>query len=89
VTLAALADKVHLNPSYLSRLYKQETGVKLSEYVAEIRIRKAKSMLEEEGTRIHEIAAALGYGTAANFTRFFKRFANQTPQEFRERLSRQ
>ncbi len=85
LTLASLADLVHLNPSYLSRLFRQDAGVKLSDCIAETRIKKAKEMLEDGEAKIHWIAAALGYGTAANFTRFFKKSVSLTPQEYRDR----
>ncbi|AZS13499.1 response regulator [Paenibacillus lutimineralis] len=82
-SLNALADYVGLNPSYLSRLYKQITGEGLSKYINDYRTLAAKSMLLNSSKKVGEIAAALGYNSALAFIRFFKRQSGMTPQEFR------
>ena len=84
LTLIRLADLVHFNPSYLSRLFKQEVGMNISDYISDIRVKKAKQMLENPNMKVNAVAEALGYGTATNFTRFFKKMTNMTPQEYRE-----
>lgn len=84
LSLVRLADLVHFNPSYLSRLFKQVVGENLSDYICEMKIRKAKQLLENPDAKIHEVAAFVGYGAATNFARFFKKFANVTPQEYRD-----
>ena len=83
LTLIRLAELVHFNPSYLSRLFKQVVGMNISDYIGDIRVKKAKQMLENPNTKISSVAEALGYGTATNFTRFFKKMTNMTPQEYR------
>lgn len=83
ISLTALADYVGLNPSYLSRLYKQMTGVGLSKYVNDYRNLIAKDMLLNSAQKVNEIAAALGYNSALAFIRFFKKQNETTPQEFR------
>jgi two-component system, response regulator YesN len=84
LSLIQISEQVHFNPSYLSRLYKQETGENLSDYITRIRIDKAKFLLENSNLKIHEIAKAVGYETAHNFTRFFKKIMRVTPQEYRD-----
>ncbi len=84
VSLVRLAELVYFNPSYLSRLFKQVTGTNLSDYISEYRIKKAKQLLENPDARIHEVAEAVGYGSATNFARFFKKLTNMTPQEYRD-----
>jgi len=84
LSLNQLADHVHLNPSYLSRLYKQMTGTGLSEHMSEVRDRKAKELLMVGHLRVHEIAASLGYNSSHAFSRFFKKQNGMTPQEYRE-----
>ncbi|GGD48531.1 response regulator [Paenibacillus nasutitermitis] len=83
LSLTRLAEVVYLNPTYLSVLYKQSTGNNLSEYIARIRLEKAKELLETTPLKIHEIAEKVGFETAGYFTRFFKKRLNVTPQEFR------
>lgn len=87
ISLVKLGDMVYFNPSYLSRLFKQITGINLTEYIQEARIKKAKQLLKRNDLKINDIAKAVGYSSATNFTRFFKSIANMTPQEFREALS--
>jgi len=82
-SLNALADYVGLNPSYLSRLYKQITGEGLSKYINDYRTLTAKSMLLNSSKKVSEVASALGYNSALAFIRFFKRQSGVTPQEFR------
>ena len=84
LSLIRLADLVHFNPSYLSRLFKQVVGMNISDYISDIRVKKAKQMLENPGIKISSVAESLGYGTATNFTRFFKKMTNMTPQEYRD-----
>jgi two-component system response regulator YesN len=83
ISLNALADYVSLNPSYLSRLYKQITGIGLSKYVNDYRNLTAKDMLLNTSMKVNEIAAALGYNSALAFIRFFKKQNETTPQDYR------
>ncbi len=85
LSLVRLAEQVYLNPSYLSRLYKQVTGSNLSEYIENARVAKAKELLSMENIKINEVASIVGYDTAASFTRFFKKICGCTPQEFQEK----
>jgi two-component system response regulator YesN len=87
ITLVRLANLVYFNPSYLSRLFKQVAGMNLSEYVAEARLIRAKRLLEDPNLKVQEVADRVGYGTATNFTRSFRKAVNMTPQEYRLSLA--
>jgi Response regulator containing CheY-like receiver domain and AraC-type DNA-binding domain len=89
LTLLRLASLIDLNPSYLSRAFKRVADVNLSDYIAEARIRKAESLLADPALKVQDVAEALGYGTATNFARFFRKLSGMTPQEYRDRWSRQ
>jgi two-component system response regulator YesN len=84
LSLVRLAEQVYLNPSYLSRLYKQITGANLSDFIDNARIKRAKELLKKENVKIHEVAKMVGYETAASFTRFFRKIAGCSPQEFHD-----
>ena len=84
LSLVRLAEKVYLNPSYLSRLYKQTTGTTLSDFIDNARIKKAKELLKKENVKIHEVSKAVGYETAASFTRFFRKIIGCSPQEYHD-----
>jgi len=84
LSLVRLAEVHYFNPSYLSRLFKQEKGVKLSEYIDECRLRRAKELLGNADLKIREVALQVGYEAAHSFTRFFKKATGMTPQEYRD-----
>ena len=89
LSLVRLAEQVYLNPSYLSRIYKQETGVPLSTFIETVRMRKAKELLRDEHKKITEIAQQVGYNSPASFTRFFKNACGMSPQVYREQCALQ
>lgn len=88
LSLVKLAEIVYLNPSYLSRLFKQVTGSNLLHYINEVRIGHAKLLLQENELKIHQIAKRVGYLSAPYFTRFFRRLTNMSPQEYRDLFSK-
>ncbi len=87
LSLVRLSDLVYFNPNYLSHLFKQQAGINLSEYIQETRIRKAKFLLEKPEIKVNDIASAVGYGSATNFIRFFKKITGITPQKYRESIN--
>ncbi|KAA8783596.1 response regulator [Paenibacillus amylolyticus] len=86
LTLVRLAELHHFNPSYLSRFFKQEMGINLSEFIDDSRIRKAKELLMNHELMVREVALQVGYESAHSFTRLFKKQTGMTPQEYRETL---
>jgi two-component system, response regulator YesN len=87
LSLVRLAEIHYFNPSYLSRFFKQERGINLSEYIDKCRIVAAKKLLENGDHKIREVSDAVGYEAAHSFTRFFKKMTGMTPQEYRDSLS--
>jgi len=87
VSQTRLAEIVYLSPSYLSRLYKQSTGLSLTEYITNARLQRAKQLLRETPQKIHDVAAEVGFESPSYFTRFFKKMTNLTPQEYREQTN--
>jgi two-component system response regulator YesN len=82
LSLVRLAELVHFNPTYLSRLYKSITGYTLSSFIHNSRMRKAKSMLKDGKAKVYEIATAVGYESDTYFIRIFKKSTGMTPQEY-------
>lgn len=87
ISLVRLAEVHYFNPSYLSRFFKQEVGINLSEYIDKCRIRKAKELLRNGDLKVRDVAASVGYEAPHSFTRFFKKVTGMTPQEYRDTLS--
>ncbi|TNJ62036.1 helix-turn-helix domain-containing protein [Paenibacillus hemerocallicola] len=80
-----LAEKVYLNPSYLSRLFKKETGQSLSDYIGQVRMEEARRLLSQTNMKIVQVAEESGYRNVSHFTKMFKRMTGVTPQEYRSK----
>lgn len=89
VSLSYVAEKVNLAPAYVSYVFKKETGKTLIKYITEIKMEKAKLLLEEGSMRVGEIARACGYENQSYFNRAFKNYYGLTPKQFRENGERQ
>lgn len=86
-TRESLASEVFMNPDYLSKLFKKNTGSSLMDYVTKVRIERAKELLERTVLTISEIAIETGYSNTAYFTKMFKKYTNGvTPREYRKGL---
>ena len=85
LNLRSLAEKVYLSPSYLSNVFRQETGETLSDYLTGIRIEHAKRMLKERKLTLYYIAIAVGYQDASYFARVFRKVTGMSPSQYRER----
>jgi two-component system response regulator YesN len=84
ITLKDVAERVHLNASYLSVLFKEKTGVNFSEYVTRMRIQEAKKLLLNTSTSIEVIAQMVGYQNSKYFIKVFKDYEHMTPNKYRK-----
>lgn len=82
-----LAAKYRMHPGYLSRLFKQEMGETLSEYLLRIRIEKAAMLLKSGRYKIGQIASMVGYSASSYFSIMFKKYTGYSPREYSQRLS--
>ncbi|CAH0119738.1 HTH-type transcriptional activator RhaR [Paenibacillus sp. CECT 9249] len=87
VSLQTIAEHVHMHPVYISKIYKLETGLNLSDYIGQIRMDKAAYLLSNTQGKIYEIAAMVGYQRPHSFNHAFKKYYGMTPQEYRDSLS--
>lgn len=83
----ALAAKYRIHPGYLSRLFKQEMGETLSEYLFRIKIERAAQLLKERRNKIGEIAGMVGYSSSSYFSVMFKKYTGYSPREYCQRIS--
>jgi len=84
VSLSDAAESVHMNPNYLSTLFKKVTGKSFVDYLTEYRIEMAKAFLKNGGIKINDIAGKVGYTNPGYFTKTFKRQVGISPQDFRK-----
>ncbi|MEF7437085.1 response regulator [Paenibacillus lautus] len=86
LTRTTLAEIVFLNPDYLARVFKKETGVSLGTYIIQARIRAAKHLLESTPLSVYQIAAKVGYANYSYFSKLFKQDTGWAPSDYRRVL---
>ena len=88
ITVSELADYVGLNETYLSKVFKRETGVTVSEYVRDKKIEEACWLLKFTDKSSIEIATDLSFSSHSYFISVFKKVMNVTPKEYRNQSFR-
>ena len=83
ITLYVLAEQFHLNPQYISQLFKSEIGVNFLAYLTNIRMERAKKLLLSTSLSISDISEQSGYGDYRVFTKVFKKTEGVTPSQYR------
>lgn len=88
ITREDISAYVYLNPAYVSRLFKKETGLALSDYIMHVRIENAKRLLVQSNEKISVVAEQAGYYNPSYFAKLFRKVVGLTPQEYRKRHER-
>ena len=83
LSLELLASVVHLNPSYLSRYFKESTGENLSNYVIRCKMEKAAWLLDNTDQKINEIMLQLGYQKSQHCAKIFRDQYGVSPKEYK------
>ncbi|MEK3983655.1 response regulator [Paenibacillus sp. FSL K6-3166] len=86
ITLDRLAQEVNMNVNYLCRVFKQDTGRSIVQYMNELKINKAIELLKLPDTRIKEVASQVGIDDPFYFNRVFKKIVGLSPSDFRKKL---
>jgi len=88
LSLQEVSGKFDISSSYLGKLMKNEMRKTFIEYLTEVRMEKAKKMLDEEniGIKIHEVAQLVGYSSQHYFSRVFKKEVGITPFEYKQNI---
>src|SRR5690606_27117503 len=82
--LEKIAIEMNLTAKYISRIFKEKTGINVTDYISMIRITKAKEMLADTELNISDISEKVGIYSRTTFIRLFKKFEGTTPNEFRK-----
>lgn len=85
LSLEQIAREINLNPEYLSRVFKEETGQTYSTFLTNIRMAQAENLLKNSTEKIQHIAEAVGYFNVSYFSTLFKKRYGLNPYEFRRR----
>ena len=81
LTLRDVAGSIHINESYLSKLFKKELGVGFTDYLNSLRIRKSVELLAGGEHNLLEIAGMVGFEDQSYFTKVFKKMTGKTPRQ--------
>lgn len=85
LTLAILAQAIGYSESHLSRSFKSEMGLGVSQYIRTARIEKAKTLLETSDISVAEIATLLHFASSSHFSGHFREQVGLLPQEYRKK----
>ena len=84
ITVNELAASISISPTHLSRIFKQETGISVSEYIRQRKIDMAKNLLRFSGYDYVEIAVMLSYSSQSHFIQHFRSQTGMTPKAYRK-----
>ena len=85
ILVSELAERVGMNPEYLTRIFKKSTGYSLKKYIDHEKMEVAKVLLSTTTLPVTIVSERAGYANYSNFMRSFKQIVGCTPSEFRER----
>ena len=85
ITVNELAEAINISPTHLSRIFKQETGISVSEYIRQRKIDMAKNLLRFSNYDFVEIAVMLSYSSQSHFIQHFRTQMGMTPKAYRDR----
>ncbi len=84
ISLDDISRELDISPYYFSKLFKDLTGTNFVEYLTNIRIEKAKTLLKDSKKSMKEICLEVGYSDPNYFSRIFKKCTGKTPTEYKE-----
>ncbi|MDQ8736497.1 response regulator [Paenibacillus sp. LHD-38] len=79
-----MAEHVYLHPDYLSRFFKKETGMSITDYLLNERVNMAKELLSKSDMAIGSVALSVGYSNFSHFSKMFKKATNMNPNDYRQ-----
>lgn len=86
IYVSDIAAYLEMSPSFLSRTFREETGVHLKDYIHMEKMTEAKNLIRYTNMSCTEIAARLGYSDQSHFTNICKKYEQCTPKQLKEKL---
>lgn len=86
ISLELLASRFYINPSYLSQLFKTDTGGNYSDYLTEIRVGRAKEMLLSGRFSVQQVSERCGFGDSKYFSQLFKKHVGVQPSRYSQQM---
>lgn len=88
ICLATVAKAVNTSTFYFCKLFKRATGLTFTDYLARVRIEKAKTLLLDRNRRVSEVAYDIGFKSLTHFNRVFRKIVRQSPSSYRRSVSK-
>ena len=85
LSLSHIADTLGVHPSHLSRAFKKELGMTLTEYINKLRIEEAKYLLDQGNVSVTDAALSVGFTDPNYFSKVFTKWEHVTPHDYRKR----
>ena len=85
ISLPEIAGGLGISAPYLSRLFSEEKGVNLREYIVKVRVEKAENLLMYADQSMQTIGEYVGFPSQSYFCRMFRKVTGMTPRDFREK----
>ncbi len=86
ISLTGLANQYNVEPSYFSKLFRQQIGETLMVYLTKVRIEKAKTYMKDPTINLTEISFMVGYDDYSYFSRVFRKIIGMSPRDYRNRI---
>lgn len=83
LSLQDVAEQIHLSPTYLSNMFKKEQGINFFDFILDLRMNKAKTLLRDGALKVYEVAEAVGYNNVHYFSACFKKYTGISPTDFK------
>lgn len=84
LNVSKIGEHFDMTPAYISRLFKEETGESLLDYINETRLKKAKELLLQNDLTVERVGQMVGYSNSNTFIRIFKKYEGITPGKYRD-----
>ncbi|GGF97924.1 hypothetical protein GCM10010912_48280 [Paenibacillus albidus] len=84
ISVDTVAENVQRSSSYLSRIFKESTGMTVNDYLIQLRIKRAMELLQQLDLSTEEICREIGYANVSYFNKLFKARTGLTPGQYRQ-----
>ncbi|GMK38666.1 hypothetical protein PCCS19_17200 [Paenibacillus sp. CCS19] len=84
ITLKEVANRFAYSPNYFGVLFRAQVGVSFNDFLVNLRMTRAKEMLQTKRFKIYEVAGLVGYKSLTYFTRTFKKAYGMTPGDYKK-----
>lgn len=84
LSISFIADNFELHPSYVSKIFKNDTGIGILDFINNVRIEKAKTLMRQQNMNLEEVSKAVGYNNTRTFSRAFTKCEGITPGRYKE-----